>query len=133
MTKMNPEVKAAWLTALRSGEYTQGRGKLNKGGEFCCLGVLCDIAVKQFDIQVDLEEVAGCGDEECCPPVMTYDGQESFPPAAVLDWSGLRNESGILAERVYVPEAGEYTWALYSANDLGLSFAEIANVIEEQF
>lgn len=30
----------AWLKALRSGEYEQGRGILEAGGAFCCLGVL---------------------------------------------------------------------------------------------
>ena len=36
-----------WIAALESDEYTQGtqylRSKYNK---FCCLGVLCDLAVK---------------------------------------------------------------------------------------
>ncbi len=33
-----------WLAALRSGAYKQGKGTLvNKGNEYCCLGVLCEI------------------------------------------------------------------------------------------
>lgn len=37
-----------WLNALESGEYQQGRGKLRtKDNKFCCLGVLCDLAVKE--------------------------------------------------------------------------------------
>jgi hypothetical protein len=44
MTKMNPEIKAEWLRALRSGEFRQARDKLrDKGGAFCCLGVLCKL------------------------------------------------------------------------------------------
>ena len=44
----NPELKAKWIAALRSGEYSQGRGKLKRNNtelqpSFCCLGVLCDI------------------------------------------------------------------------------------------
>lgn len=48
--KMNPEVKALWIEALRSGKYQQGQGALRRisdgGGpdQFCCLGVLCDLA-----------------------------------------------------------------------------------------
>lgn len=43
----DPELKAKWVAALRSGEYQQVRGML-KGisGDtpaFCCLGVLCDV------------------------------------------------------------------------------------------
>jgi len=49
--RMNPEVKAQWIEALESGEYTQGRGALTKVGpdgsrSHCCLGVLTDLAVK---------------------------------------------------------------------------------------
>ena len=43
---MHQEVKQQWVTALRSGEYAQGNGHLRKDDEYCCLGVLCDIAVK---------------------------------------------------------------------------------------
>lgn len=47
--KLDPEVKAAWLAALRSGEYRQGRNRLLtvEDRSFCCLGVLCDLWVKQ--------------------------------------------------------------------------------------
>lgn len=37
---------ALWLDALRSGEYQQGEGHLRAGDKFCCLGVACDLAVK---------------------------------------------------------------------------------------
>lgn len=40
---MLDELKTAWVGALRSGEYTQGRDFLEKDGKFCCLGVLCDV------------------------------------------------------------------------------------------
>lgn len=45
---MNPDVKARWLAALRSGEYRQGAGRLRRqdvdGAVHCCLGVLCELA-----------------------------------------------------------------------------------------
>lgn len=37
------ELKAKWLTALRSGKYKQGKQALSLGGKFCCLGVLKDV------------------------------------------------------------------------------------------
>jgi hypothetical protein len=40
---MKPDVKQAWLTALRSGDYQQGQGYLRQGDQYCCLGVLCDL------------------------------------------------------------------------------------------
>ncbi len=41
---MNPEWKAKWLEALKSGEYKKAKKRLrNRNGGMCCLGVLCDI------------------------------------------------------------------------------------------
>lgn len=41
---MNPELKAQWLEALRSGRYQQGTGALRNSDQcYCCLGVLADI------------------------------------------------------------------------------------------
>lgn len=54
--KLKPEIKAEWVTRLRSGRYTQGSGRLKTvtrvdGKEvtatYCCLGVLCEIAAEQ--------------------------------------------------------------------------------------
>jgi hypothetical protein len=44
--KMNPELQARWVAALRSGSYKQGRGSLwrSDSNTYCCLGVLCDIS-----------------------------------------------------------------------------------------
>jgi hypothetical protein len=46
--KMNPEIKAKWVEALRSGEYRQARRRLrlddSAGPSYCCLGVLCELA-----------------------------------------------------------------------------------------
>ncbi len=36
------EVKK-WVKALRSGKYTQARGRLQREEGFCCLGVACKI------------------------------------------------------------------------------------------
>lgn len=40
---MDVKTKEKWLTALRSGEYTQIKGWLREYNGFCCLGVLCDL------------------------------------------------------------------------------------------
>lgn len=41
---MNAELKTKWLEALRSGKYEQGKHYLKEGGKYCCLGVLCEVA-----------------------------------------------------------------------------------------
>lgn len=56
MEKMNPEVKADWIAALRSGEYPQTRARLwrhietgddSRPAGYCCLGVLTDLYNKK--------------------------------------------------------------------------------------
>jgi hypothetical protein len=42
-SKISKELKEAWIKALRSGEYKQGKRWLKKDDKFCCLGVLCDV------------------------------------------------------------------------------------------
>lgn len=45
---MNKRVKRAWIKALRSGKYKQGRGALrNWDNTYCCLGVLCDLYARR--------------------------------------------------------------------------------------
>lgn len=51
---MTPELKDAWLEALRSGKYTQGKYQLKaepRQGKYahCCLGVLCEVAGLKAD------------------------------------------------------------------------------------
>lgn len=41
--KIDPEFKAKWIAALRSGKYIQGQKYLQADGKFCCLGVACDV------------------------------------------------------------------------------------------
>ncbi len=44
---MDKELKAKWISALKSGNYKQGTGCLKKTvlgeNKYCCLGVLCDL------------------------------------------------------------------------------------------
>jgi len=48
---MDKAVKKDWTAALRSGKYKQGQGYLKDDGEYCCLGVLCEIH-PDFDFPV---------------------------------------------------------------------------------
>ena len=112
---MNPEIKTLWIEALESGEYKQGRGFLRKGDEFCCLGVLCDIAVKEGAITVESRN-----DDD----VVFYDGSPTMLPESVADWSEVPYDGAL-------SEFGESLWEL---NDIsGQSFAEIAEVIRNRY
>jgi hypothetical protein len=44
---MDENIKEKWVNALRSGEYKQGRARLQCHDEYCCLGVLVDVAAPE--------------------------------------------------------------------------------------
>lgn len=109
---MNPEVKAKWLEALRSDKYEQGKEFLRtKDNKFCCLGVLIDIVDPSLWKETKIfnnGEAYNASDKEdinCAMP------PESFQDSVDLDPC--------------------YAVALAMANDEGSTFAEIADMIEE--
>lgn len=125
---LKPEIKALWIDALRSGEYQQGREYLNSEKGFCCLGVLCDLAIKAGVIN-DWEEgpdLSPHGEEEMIV-VKRVAGSASTLPAEVHDWAGFRygDQFGMLGL------VGDGT-SLAALNDHGSTFAEIADIIEEK-
>ena len=144
MSKMNPEIKTLWLTALRSGEYKQATGYLKRdtgdGVGYCCLGVLCEVAVSQgVKLKLDSRsaEVGKCGISDCdvCDEAndvietrYSFDGRISYVPQAVQDWAGLEE---------YNPQVG-YSYANSDTNSLAtlndgvkLDFNQIADIIEK--
>ena len=129
---MNEDVKALWLTALRSGEYQQTTGTLQNSEGFCCLGVLCDLAVKQgVEVSVTKAEYTSA---------YIYGGCMSTLPRSVREWAGM-DDSGSLVDVIEVAEYEhdeevdvEYAYSLIDLNDgAGYNFSQIADVIEEQF
>jgi hypothetical protein len=103
---MKPDVKQAWLTALRSGDYQQGQGYLRQGDQYCCLGVLCDLYGKAVGPEWHEEE----GD------VHSMHGEETTLPFNVQEWAGVDDPSPL---------------DLVAMNDNGSTFEELANIIEE--
>jgi hypothetical protein len=119
---MNPEVKAKWIKALRSGEYEQGRGHLRSISNcFCCLGVLCDIYQKEHP---ETEWVVADYDKR----VYEFDQESQVPPESVWkEWAQLDEPNPVvtLSNSLYTEGS------LAGMNDLGDSFDQIANIIEE--
>lgn len=113
---MYREVAEAWVSALRSGEYEQGEGALSRDGEYCCLGVLCEVAVDN-GLALDVEHT---GDE------IHYDGNGAFLPDRVVQWAGMNNKFGIFG-------VGFKRIDLTDMNDNGQSFEKIADVIEKHY
>lgn len=120
-TKMKPEIKAAWIQALRSGDYVQSQGHLANSSGHCCLGVLCELAVKAGIVtKIDganayFESVENPSDNDNC-----------YLPLVVQAWSGLGSRNPYIA---FI--GGDST--LGGINDSGdADFNGIANLVEEQ-
>lgn len=105
---MNPEIKAKWVAALRSGKYKQGKNVLcrpSSTGElaYCCLGVLGE--------ELGLLSTQG----HCDWKSWGIDGNIGSIPADEAEELGLSGKQGVLVDM----------------NDRdGKSFNEIADWIE---
>lgn len=151
---MNPEIKAKWLDALRSGDYTQGQRYLavknKQTGEFdfCCLGVLCDLAVAEGAIDPPTVIDYWSGLEGGENLVHAYKVDESSNPSGsptesrvlppkVQAWAGLDSDSpGYTKDFATCGDpdcdcGGPSAVALAGENDNGVPFSEIADLIEE--
>lgn len=125
---MNQEFKAKWLAALRSGEYRQGTGVLRTGdNRFCCLGVACDLLVKQGVLPDWLWE-AGGNEEGGSWSVQR--AAKSLPDQA-MQAMGVETAFGLLPGRTIDQELNGY--ALSVLNDYGATFEQIADIIEREF
>jgi hypothetical protein len=105
---MNPEIKAKWVAALRSGEYEQGHTYIrNRDNKFCCLGVLCDT----------LDPTLWAADGGC----FSYLGSVANLPDSLQQ----EFELGSMGTHPNLDQS------LASMNDSGYTFEEIADIIEK--
>lgn len=132
---MNVDIAKKWVAALRSGEYRQGRGMLETPKGHCCLGVLCDLAVKEGVIVAD----RGLDPDG----IVYYDAVYTLPSDKVAEWAGVgRGADGRMGWTVSTPSNfafGDVEWArdrisLAALNDSGeFTFDEIADLIEKEY
>lgn len=123
------EARRAWVQALRSGRYEQGKGRLNKDGKFCCLGVACELYIEDGG---QLERVAehpvlndsATGYRE--PGTKPVDA--ALPPRPVTEWLGLNMASGTYG----TDDVWNSTRSLAGDNDCGDTFEQIADTIESE-
>lgn len=127
---MKREIARRWVEALRSGEYAQTKGKLQRvvpgdHGEpegFCCLGVLCELAVADRVIPEARQESATGGAEYGRSLV------DEILPIEVQEWAGLSSQDPVL-----MPHESTSRCASYRNDNLGWTFEELADAIEATF
>lgn len=121
---MNPEVRAQWCAALRSGDYPQTCEALRmleeKEGHpagYCCLGVLTDLY-----LEAGHEEMIADPD---FPDQMisVWDNPEGILSPPVMEWAGLGDGDPDIDPKTVHGNA-------VMVNDGGHTFAEIADLID---
>lgn len=115
---MHQDVKNQWVTALRSGEYQQSTGHLRDKEGYCCLGVLCELAV-----EADIIPASVYYDEY--HDIREFAGETQFLPEIVQEWAGLDDKDP------YVRVTDVIDDSLSNLNDGGHNFTEIAEYIVE--
>lgn len=131
---MKAEIKYRWVNALTSGDYQQGNRRLHTVQDgvhkFCCLGVLCEIAVQDGIVNRFFE-----GSQKCYS-YRSASG-ENYPHIGVLPnsvgrWAGLYSANPqIVLPPVY--REGNGNALLSHLNDvLRLDFAKIGRIINDQ-
>jgi hypothetical protein len=124
--KMDTELKAKWINALRSGEYTQAEGMLHdsENGGYCCLGVLCKVMGAEFG-----EAIEASDDDEYGPS--TYD----YVPHIGNKVLGCDEElKDIICKDLGIPDQSQLIMRNDGNEGLGVrkhSFSEIADYIEK--
>ncbi len=114
---MDKKIKQLWIEALESGDYKQCKHRLRVGDEYCCLGVLCELAIKAKIIP----EVESIGILDGTVQYR-YNGYTADLPATVVRWAGLNGPDPMISSE-------EETLA--GLNDDGMTFEKIADIIKE--
>lgn len=138
--KTNKENKRLWVAALRSGEFEQGKGAMcvtmsEKQGriarffrlkpkitkKFCCLGVACEVAMRNGVYLNTRRNHKGEVIE------VLYNGIGWTLPTSVMKWLGVSSTNPIISNNNNIIDAAH-------ANDyLDWDFAKIADAIEEYY
>lgn len=107
---MRLDVAKNWAEALKSGEFTQGELSLHFNNAYCCLGVLCELAIRD-GVEVIKDDSHGR---------TRFDGRAIYLPQSVMTWAGIKTEHGVI-----------HGTSLSSLNDSKTTFVNIAKIIED--
>jgi hypothetical protein len=111
---MNPQIKQKWVDALRSGEYQQTKGRLHDEDGFCCLGVLCDLYIKENNVEWE---------PSIHSDAYMFQNVVADLPFSVKKWADLEYCN---------PHINDGESTLATLNDIGFTFNKIADIIQEQ-
>lgn len=110
--------KKLWIAALRSGKIEQGKGRLEDyKGAMCCLGVVCSLIIPERKL------VLSGG--PCYRDSNRFGHDAMYLPFDIAGRLGISRQGTL----PFLDKNGEVI-TLAGCNDLGLSFSQIADLIE---
>jgi len=129
---MNESIRDQWAEACQSGDYEQGRGCLRKTvdgvEQFCCLGILTDLAVKAGVCEwTDEDEDEGRGVVSTFPDNVLSSKyiETTILPPVVAKWAGLESNTPS------IPGMPEGRRGLVALNDSKVPFDVIGKLIKD--
>lgn len=78
-----------WVDTLRAGIYKQGKGYLKVEDTYCCLGVACELAIKD-GIPVNVKTGTNSNGNN----ITYFCGEKFYLPEVVRNWLGLKDKTG---------------------------------------
>lgn len=121
----NRVARDLWVAALRSDKYQQTTGALRNEVGYCCLGVLCEVAI-EAGVEIDVGTTEN--------GVTVYDGNVEHLPESVCKWAGITSNPVAIVD----DESGdddtmqiEREFVMLNDDD-GWDFPAIANIVEAQ-
>ena len=120
---MNKQKKKMWIEALKSGAFKQCRGYLEKDGKYCALGVLSILSL--LEGQCTYNQMGEVG---------KFDNRRFTLSYNTMKWANIAQ----LDDEFLEPEASKIQFlykkrvvTIADLNDGGLSFVELADIIEK--
>ncbi len=112
------DLQEAWLRALESGEYKQAMSCLNDNEYYCCLGIACEVFLKEGGV---LNKILKADDL-----MASYDEETLYPPDTVWQALGLKSRAGDIDPNPYTDQS-----SLVFMNDSEMPHKDIAKFIRE--
>lgn len=127
---MKEDIKNKWVAALRSGEYNQTDGVLKNANGHCCLGVLCEIYIKENNNASFVKDDQKNADFfHFVPEEHNTPTDYEVLPKVVQRWAGIKTPCGQYSDETSVASKRELT----KDNDEDKSFETIADIIEKEW
>lgn len=134
---MKKSIANKWVKALRSGKYTQTKNNLADGVGHCCLGVLCELYIKDTKNNIKIKDKSSL--------VTFFDGESEVLPPCVMKWAGMNciDTFGDSASGVFTIDGKQVCLASWNDGQsrpfienhkvVKGTFENIADVIEEHY